>query len=180
VEILVLKPVFVRWVATELLALLFGECVTEGYFCHRFSHIFEGAYPRIAEEVFCLCPFLRSSSDLVVGPDWALEALTKTLPLGSLRSVPVVIGQHACSPSLHVLDVWLVAQVERRAVGLGQQWVLLVDSAHNSVEFYVPLPLVIDNPLGRHVAMQRAVEQVLEKVEVVSQLSMELPACMVR
>ena len=54
------------------------------------------------------------------------------------------------------------------------------DSAHNSVEFYVPLPLVVDNPLGRRVAMQRVAEQVLEKLEVVSQLSMELPACMVR
>ncbi len=66
-KILVLKPVFARWVATELRALLFGEYVTEGYFCHRFSHIFEGAYPRIAGKVFCLCPLLRSSSDLVVG-----------------------------------------------------------------------------------------------------------------
>ncbi len=66
-KFLVLKPVFAHWVATELLALLFGECVTEGYFCHSFSHIFEDAYPRIAEEVFYLCPFLRSSSDLVVG-----------------------------------------------------------------------------------------------------------------
>ncbi len=112
----VLKPVFVRWVATELLALLFGECVTEGSFCHRFSHIFEGAYSRIAGEVFCLCLFLRSSSDLLVGQDWALEALTRTLPLGSLRSVLVVVGQHACSPSLLELGVRLVAQVAERVV----------------------------------------------------------------
>ncbi len=94
--------------------------------------------------------------------------------------MPVVVDQHACRPSLRVLDVWLVAQVEERAVWLGQQWLRLVDSAHNSVEFYVPLPLVVDNPLGRYVAMQRVAEQVLEKVEVVGQLSMELLACMVR
>ena len=167
--------------ATELRALLFGEYVTEGYFCHRFSHIFEVAYSRVAEEVFCLCPLLHSSSDLVVSQGWAQEALTKTLALGSLRSVPVVADRQACSPSLRVLDVWLVAQVKERAVRLGQRCVHLVDSAHNSVESYVPLPLVVDNLLGRRVAMQRVAEQVLERVEVVSQLSMvELPACMVR
>ncbi len=44
----------------------------------------------------------------------------------------------------------------------------------------MPLPLVVDNPLGRHVAMQRVAERVLEKVEAVSQLSMELLACMAR
>ena len=55
-----------------------------------------------------------------------------------------------------------------------------MDSARNSVESFVQLPLVVDNPLGRRVAMQRVVEQVLEKVEVVGQLSMELLACMVR
>ncbi len=76
----------------------------------------------------------------MVGQGWALEALMRTLPLGSLRSVPMVVGQHACSPSLRVLDVWLVAQVEERAVWLGQQWLRLVDSAHNSGESYVPLP----------------------------------------
>ena len=81
--------------------------------------------------------------------------------------MPVVVDQHACSPSLRVLDVWLVAQVEERAVWLGQHWLRLVDWAHNSVEFYVPLPLIVDNSLGRRVAMQRVVEQVLEKVEVI-------------
>ena len=94
--------------------------------------------------------------------------------------MPAVADRHACSPSLRVLGVWLVAQVDELAVWLGQLWLRLVDSAHNSVEFYVPLPLVVDNPLGRRVAMQRVAEQVLEKVEVVSQLSIELPACMVR
>ncbi len=53
--------------------------------------------------------------------------------------MPAVVGQHACSPSLRELDVWLVAQVEERSVWLGQQWLRLVDSAHNSEEFYVPL-----------------------------------------
>ncbi len=94
--------------------------------------------------------------------------------------MPVVADRHACSPSLRVLDVWLVAQVEEHAVWLRQRWLRLVDSAHNSVEFYVPLPLIVDNPPGRRVAMQRVVEQVLEKVEVVGQLSMELLAYMVR
>ncbi len=94
--------------------------------------------------------------------------------------MPVLADRHACSLSLCVLDVWLVAQVHEHAVWLGQLWLRLVDSAHNSVEFYVPLPLVVDNPLGRRVAMQRVVEQVLEKVKVVGQLSMELLACMVR
>jgi hypothetical protein len=78
------------------------------------------------------------------------------------------------------LGVWLVARVDELAVWLGQLWLRLVDSAHNSVEFYVPLPLVVDNPRGRRVAMQRVAEQVLEKVEVVSQLSMELLVCMDR
>ncbi len=115
----VLKPVFLRWVATELLALLFGECVTKSSFCHRFSHTFEGAYLRIAKEVFCLC--LRFSSDPLVGQDWALGALTKTLPLDrSLRSVPMVVSQHACSLSLLELDVWLAAEKAERAALLVQ------------------------------------------------------------
>ncbi len=63
---------------------------------------------------------------------------------------------------------------------LGQQRLCLVGSAHNSVEFYVPLPSIVDSLLGRHVALQWVAEQVLEKVEVVGQLSMELLVCMVR
>jgi hypothetical protein len=92
----------------------------------------------------------------------------------------MVVGQHACSPSLREPDVWLVAEVVEHAVLLVQQWLHVVDMAHNFGEFYVPLPLVVDNPLGRHVAMQRVAEQELEKVEVVGQLSMALLACMVR
>ncbi len=94
--------------------------------------------------------------------------------------MPMVVGQHACSPSLRELDVWLVVEVVERAVLLVQQWLHVVDLAHNFGEFYVPLPLVVDNSLARHVVMQRVAEQVLEKVEVVGQLSMELLACMVR
>ena len=78
-----------------------------------------------------------------------------------------------------MLGVWLVERADELAVWLGQLWLHLADSVHNFVEFYVPLPLVVDNPLGRRVAMQRVAEQVLEKVEVVSQLSMELLACRV-
>ncbi len=104
----------------------------------------------------------------------------KTLALESLRSVPAVVDRHACSPSLRVLGVRLVERVDELAVWLGQLWLRLADSAHISVEFYVLLPLVVDNSLGHRVAMQRVAEQVLEQVEVVSQLSMELPACMVR
>ena len=128
-----------RWVATELLARISWECVTEGSPCHHFSRIFEGAYLRVAAEVFCLC--LRSSSDPLVGQDLTLEALTRTLPLGScLRPVPMVVGQHACSLSLLELDVWVAAQVEERAAWLVQLWLRLVESTHNSGEFYVPLP----------------------------------------
>ncbi len=94
--------------ATELLARMSGERVTEGSPCHRFSHIFEDAYLRVVAEVFFIC--LRSSSDPLVGQGLALEALTRTLPLGGgLRSVPMVVGQHACSLSLLELDVWLAA-----------------------------------------------------------------------
>ncbi len=59
-----------------------------------------------------------------------------------------------------MLGVWLVAQVDEHTVWLGQLWLRLVDSARNSVESYVPLPLVVDNPLGRHVVMRRVAEQV--------------------
>ncbi len=82
-----------------------------------------------------------------------MEALAKTLALGSLRSVPAVAHRHACSPSLRVLGVWPVAQVDELAVWLGQLWLRLVDSARNSVESYMPLPLVVGNLLGRRVAM---------------------------
>ena len=36
---------------------VFGEYVTEVYFCHRFSHIFEGACSRVAEEVFAFARY---------------------------------------------------------------------------------------------------------------------------
>ncbi len=74
-----------------------------------------------------------------------------------------VADQHACSPSSRVLGVWLVERADELAVWLGQLW----------------LPLVVGNPLGHRVETQWAAGLVLEKVEVVSQLSMELLACMV-
>ncbi len=49
--------------------------------------------------------------------------------------MPEVVGQHTCSPSLRELDVWLVAQVEERAVLLVQQW-----QVHNSGDCHVPMP----------------------------------------
>jgi hypothetical protein len=52
----------------------------------------------------------------------------------------MVVGQHACSLSLLELDVWVAAQVEERAAWLVQLWLRLVESTHNSGEFYVPLP----------------------------------------
>ncbi len=58
--------------------------------------------------------------------------------------MPMVVGQHACSLSLLELDVWIAAKVEEHAVWLVQQWLHLVESAHNSGEFYVPMPLVVD------------------------------------
>ncbi len=49
--------------------------------------------------------------------------------------MPVVADRHACSPNLHALDVWLVAQVEERAVLLVQQW-----QVHDSGDCHVPMP----------------------------------------
>jgi hypothetical protein len=77
------------------------------------------------------------------------------------------------------LGVLLVERADKLAVWLEQLWLHLADSAHSSVGFYVPLPLVVGNPLGHRVETQWAAELVLETVEVVSQLSMELLACRV-
>ncbi len=79
-----------------------------------------------------------------------------------------------------MLGVWLAERADELAVWLGQLWLRLADSVHNSVGFYVPLPLVVNNRLCHRVAMQRVAELVLEKAEVVGPLSMELLACMVR
>ncbi len=79
--------------------------------CHHFWRIFGVACSRVAEEVVCLC--LRSSSDRLVGRDWALAMRMRTPPLEvRLQSVQVVVDQHAYSPSLLELDVWLVAEAE--------------------------------------------------------------------
>ncbi len=168
--------------ATELLALLFGECVRESSSCHHFLRIFEVACPRVVAEFFFLCLCLRSSSDLVEDRHRSLEALTRTLPLeGGLRSGLMVVDQRAYSPSLLELDVWRVAEAEEQFATLALNEVqCLLESAHNSGEFYVPLSLVVVNLLGWHVAMQRPAVQVLEQVKVVIQLSMGPRFCMVR
>ena len=90
-----------------------------------------------------------------------------------------VADRHACSPSSRVLGVWLVERADELAVWLGQLRLRLAGLVHSSVGFYVPLPSVVGNRLCRHVAMQRVAELVLERVEVVSRLSMEPLACMV-
>ena len=106
-----------RWVATELLARISWECVTEGSPCHHFSRIFGGVCSRVAAEAVCLC--LCSSSDPLVGQDCALAILTRNLPLErGLQSVPMVVGQHACSLNLLELDVWLVAEAEEHVATL--------------------------------------------------------------
>ncbi len=69
-----------------------------------------------------------------------------------------VADQHSCSPSLHVLGVWLVERADELAVWLGQLWLRLADLAHSSVGFYVPLPSVVGNQLGRRVVMPRVAE----------------------
>ncbi len=48
-----------------------------------------------------------------------METLTRTLPLeGGLRSVLMVVGQHAYSLSLLELNVWLVAKAEEHVATL--------------------------------------------------------------
>ena len=85
--------------------------------CHRFWRIFGVACSRVAEEVVCLC--LRSSSDRLVGRDWAAAKRMRTPPLEvGLQSAQVVVGQHADSPSPLELDVWLFAEAEELVVTL--------------------------------------------------------------
>ena len=85
--------------------------VTKGSPCHRFGRIVVGVCSRVAAGDACLC--LRSSSDLLVGRDWAVAMLTRTLPMEEgLQSERVVVGQHAGSLSSLELDVRLVAYAE--------------------------------------------------------------------
>ena len=88
-----------------------GPFVMMGTPCRHFWRIFGGVYSRVAEEVVCLC--LRSSSDRLVGRDWAVAKLMRTHPLEvGLQSAQVVVDQHADSPSSLELNVWLVAEAE--------------------------------------------------------------------
>ncbi len=83
--------------------------------CHRFWRIFGVACSSFAEEVVSLCLCLRScsSSDQLVGQDWAVAKRMRTPPSEvGLQSAQLVVGQHADSPGLLILDVGLFAAVE--------------------------------------------------------------------
>ena len=85
--------------------------------CHRFWRIFGVACSCVAEEVVSLC--LRSSSDGLVGRDWALAQRMRTPPLEvRLQSAQLVVGQLGDSPSSLELNVWPVAEAEEVVVTL--------------------------------------------------------------
>ncbi len=85
--------------------------------CHRFWRIFGVACSRVAEDVVSLCP--RSSSDRLVGRDWALAQRMRTPPLEvRLQSAQLVVGQPGDSSSLLELDVRLFAEAEGVVVTL--------------------------------------------------------------
>ena len=92
--------------------------------CRRFGRILGAACSRFAEEVVCPCLCLRScsSSDQLVGRDWVVAKRMRTLPLEvGLQSARLVVGQHADSPSLLALNVWLFAEVVELVVTLAQR-----------------------------------------------------------
>ena len=82
----------------------------EGSFCHHFLRIFVGVCSRVEAEVVCPCP--HSSSDPLVGRDWAVAKLMGTHPEVGLQSAQVVVGQRADSLSSLELDVWLAVEAE--------------------------------------------------------------------
>ncbi len=89
--------------------------------CRRFWRIFGVACLRFAKEVVSLCLCFRScsSSDQLVGRDWAVVKRMRTLALEvGLQSAQLVVGQHVDSPSLLALDVWLFAEVVELVVTL--------------------------------------------------------------
>ena len=89
--------------------------------CHRFWRIFGVACSRVAEEVVSLC--LRSSSDRLVGRDWALAQRMRTPPSEvGLQSAQLVVGQPGDSPRSLELDVRLVAEVVELVVTLAHDW----------------------------------------------------------
>ena len=106
-----------HWVAAESLARLTGPFAMMRSPCHRFWRIFGVACSRVAEEVVSLC--LRSSSDRLVGRDWALAQRMRTPPLEvRLQSAQVVVDQHADSPSSLDPDEWPLAEAEGVVVTL--------------------------------------------------------------
>ncbi len=105
-----------RWVAAELLARLTVPFAMMSSPCHRFWHIFGVACSHVAEEVVCLC--LRSSSDRLVGRDWAAAKRMRTHSLEVGPQSVQLVGQRADSPSSLELDVWLVAEGEEVVVTL--------------------------------------------------------------
>ena len=89
--------------------------------CHRFWRISQFACSRFVEEVVCPCLCLRScsSSDRLVGRDWAAAKRMRTPPLEvGLQSALLVVGQPGDSPSSLELDVRLVAEVVELVVTL--------------------------------------------------------------
>ena len=83
--------------------------------CRRFGRILGAACSRFAEEVVCPCLCLRScsSSDRLVGRDWAVAKRMRTPPLEvGLQSAQLVVGQPGDSPSSLELDEWLFADAE--------------------------------------------------------------------
>ncbi len=104
-----------HWGAAESLARLTVPLAKMGIPFHRFWRILGVAYSRFAEEVvsLCLCCHSCSSSDQVVGRDWAVVRRMRTPPLEvGLQSAQLVVGQHADSPDSIFLDVGLFAEAE--------------------------------------------------------------------
>ena len=93
--------------------------------CRRFGRILGADCSRFAEDVVCPCLCLRScsSSDQLVGRDWAVAKRMRTLPLEvGLQSAQLVVGQPGDSPSSIELDVRLVAEVVELVVMLAHDW----------------------------------------------------------
>ncbi len=97
--------------------------------CHRFWRILQVACSRFAEEVVCPCLCLRScsSSDRLVGRDWAAAKRMRTPPLEvGLQSAQLVVRQHAHSSGSLFLDVGPFAEAEELIVSLAL-WEVILD-----------------------------------------------------
>ncbi len=77
----------------------------------RFGHILWVACSRVAEEDVSLCLCSCSSSDRLVGRDWAVAKRMRTLPLEVRLQSAQLVGQPGDSPS-SLEDVRLVAEAE--------------------------------------------------------------------